>query len=1158
MNKLLFKKRILASSMLVAPAMLAMGAVQPVLADCSVTAGGGTVANPDDGATVTCAVAGGDHTAQIGDGTAGNSVTIDIEDGATVDKAAGNAIVSDSVILTLGSGSVLEAQQTALYTKQSTGDISSTVTLGANSRITTVSGGRLIHVENTGGGASSIVTLQGDNSMLQNLSTSDYAGGIFTSASTAATSVVTLSGANALISTARRFGHGVYTYSNNGLLDSIVTLSGDSAAINAVNSISYGVKLRNITGGAESVVILSGDDSYIKVDDFSVAINVYSRNDDVHNTVTLSGNNSYISVSGPNLGGGVDTHSRSANVSSLITLSGDGSHIRTSGDSAEAINTLSGSEAYGTSILSGNGAYISTSGDFATGVDVSGSSGTATATITLSGDGTYVSTSGDFASGVSSGGYFSNSLTQVTLSGIGSKILTTGSSADGARAYSYYGDAGVMITLSGDNSQIYTTGDNASAVIVDPYDQATASITLSGDNASLKSTGANGHAIDVRSTEDVNASATITLDSNTSVFSTQADGIKITSGGANDATTIDSAGLIQGGDNSIELSSGDDIITLRTGSNLSSVNGADAGGGVDTLNLEGSGSEDEVFLNVETVNVNGTAWELSSTSSFDDINANAGVFTNSGALTVANNVDVASGATYTGAGTLAGDLDVRAGGFWRGIGTVTGNVTNAGTVAPGNSIGTQNIVGNFVQGAGGTLEVEINTAGGTDLLNITGSATLDGALSIVGLDGDVADGTTYTFIQTTGGVAGAFASVVDNLAGTDFTVQTVGNNVIITAGAGGAVTVIVGQDDNEDAVAAAVNDLIASGGGGDLGAIFSALSSAEQSTLLSSQSGLIAASTIGGASSALGKVINIVRGRLSPIGGQLTGLSGGDEVSEYGRPALWIEGVGGFGSVDGDESARGADYETFGGAAGAEFETVDEDAVFGGFVAFTQTESEVDGLQDDGKVRSYQAGVYGSKEFDRGWRLDGSVSASWLKFETARPTTTGVASAEFDGYGAFGYVEAAYDLAPQRGVRLAPYVGIETSYIHHEEYTESGAGALNLKVEAESTTQLSSELGMAIVRPIKTEKLWINPSMKIGWAHEFLDQSAGVSSSFVDEPTAVFKGEGAKVSRDSAKLGLGLSIEDHDKTMELYGRYRANLAADAQDHLFTAGFKWKL
>ena len=54
-----------------------------------------------------------------------------------------------------------------------------------------------------------------------------------------------------------------------------------------------------------------------------------------------------------------------------------------------------------------------------------------------------------------------------------------------------------------------------------------------------------------------------------------------------------------------------------------------------------------------------------------------------------------------------------------GNGTFVGTVTNNGIVAPGNSIGTLNVVGSYTQAAGSTYQVETNVAGQADRINVT-------------------------------------------------------------------------------------------------------------------------------------------------------------------------------------------------------------------------------------------------------------------------------------------------------------------------------------------------------------------------------------------------------------------------------------------------------
>lgn len=99
-----------------------------------------------------------------------------------------------------------------------------------------------------------------------------------------------------------------------------------------------------------------------------------------------------------------------------------------------------------------------------------------------------------------------------------------------------------------------------------------------------------------------------------------------------------------------------------------------------------------------------------------------------------------------------------------GGGTLQGSVNNSGgTVSPGDSPGTLTVSGNYAQGAGGRLEVEIagTGAGQFDQLAIGGSATLDGVLALQPTPAYVAAATPGDSVAllTYGGTrTGAFAS----------------------------------------------------------------------------------------------------------------------------------------------------------------------------------------------------------------------------------------------------------------------------------------------------------------------------------------------------------------------------------------------------------------
>jgi hypothetical protein len=121
-------------------------------------------------------------------------------------------------------------------------------------------------------------------------------------------------------------------------------------------------------------------------------------------------------------------------------------------------------------------------------------------------------------------------------------------------------------------------------------------------------------------------------------------------------------------------------------------------------------------------------------------------------------LDVSAGATLsTGGATLTNTAT----GVIRGDGTIAGPLVNNGTLAPASSPGTLTIDGDYTQGPGGRLAIEL---GGTeqgvtyDLLKVGGSAALDGTLAVTLLDGFTpADGAAFEVI-TYASVSGDFAA----------------------------------------------------------------------------------------------------------------------------------------------------------------------------------------------------------------------------------------------------------------------------------------------------------------------------------------------------------------------------------------------------------------
>ncbi|MFA6265220.1 MAG: autotransporter outer membrane beta-barrel domain-containing protein [Pseudolabrys sp.] len=208
-------------------------------------------------------------------------------------------------------------------------------------------------------------------------------------------------------------------------------------------------------------------------------------------------------------------------------------------------------------------------------------------------------------------------------------------------------------------------------------------------------------------------------------------------------------------------------LALRTGGSIAASSGVVANGtfnisaitaaGTDIQSLGGSGV---VALGAKNLTLS-NAHDLFS-----------GAFSGTGELTLAGGSETLtgdssgfSGSTTVQSGTLAvngglgGTMDVLSGGRLQGIGTV-GTTINAGIIAPGNSIGTLTIAGNYT-GTGGTLQIESVLGGDaspTDRLVVTGNTAGSTNVRVINLGGTGAPTVEGIKIIDVGGTSsGTFA-----------------------------------------------------------------------------------------------------------------------------------------------------------------------------------------------------------------------------------------------------------------------------------------------------------------------------------------------------------------------------------------------------------------
>ena len=186
------------------------------------------------------------------------------------------------------------------------------------------------------------------------------------------------------------------------------------------------------------------------------------------------------------------------------------------------------------------------------------------------------------------------------------------------------------------------------------------------------------------------------------------------------------------------------------------------------------------YLFTSDVSINGTGGQI--------INASTGTFGKTGG-TGSSTVSTAftnTGRIYAGSGTLnlpglssnAGIIELAGatlatstltnagGGIIEGSGTViTPLLDNSGIVRPGGigATGTLTVLGNYAQGASGTLEVELAGPTTYDVLSVSGNATLNGTLDIATPSYTPASGSVHGVVNYASGT-GNFINFTGNIS----------------------------------------------------------------------------------------------------------------------------------------------------------------------------------------------------------------------------------------------------------------------------------------------------------------------------------------------------------------------------------------------------------
>jgi subtilase-type serine protease len=528
------------------------------------------------------------------------------------------------------------------------------------------------------------------------------------------------------------------------------------------------------------------------------------------------------------------------------------------------------------------------------------------------------------------------------------------------------------------------------------------------------------------------------------------------------------------------------------------------------------------------------------------------------------------GGTLAVDGSIVSEIGVSGQGVLAGYGAVGTTIAGqGGAIAPGsvldpdNAMGVLTINGNFQQGAGSIYQAGIAPGEASDLIDVSGSATIDGGSAVELMRqgaGQVSIDTRYTLLTAAGGVNGVYGSLTGTLVTdspfVDFELAYDPRNVFLDVDRTPTTFADVAHTSNQRSAATAKQAL---GPGHVIHDSILFLTEAESRTAFNLLSGEIHASV----HSALIQNSHFVRDAANDrIRAAFEGIGAAPvPVMAYGpdgaasapatteKYAVWGQGFGAWGHLDGDGNAARLDHSTGGFIAGG-------DALVGGewrlglLAGYSHTSFDVDDRAASGSSNNYHLGLYaGTQRGPLGFRS--GLSYTWHRIETDRvvafPGFSDGHAADYDAgtFQAFGELGYRLDTA---AVSFEPYANLAYVNFDADDFSEDG-GAAALSSGDRSSDATFTTLGLRASSQFMLGSMTATVRGGIGWQHAFGDVTPETSLAIAGGSS--FAVRGVPIAEDAALIEAGLDV-NLTETATLGLDYQGQLASDAQEHGFNA------
>ena len=843
-------------------------------------------------------------------------------------------------------------------------------------------------------------------------------------------------------------------------------------------------------------------------------------------------------------------------------------------------------------LVDGAGSYWSNSNVLLVGVSGSGNS------LLITNRGQVMAINSDI--GVNAG----STANMVTVSGVGSVWTNSGDLTVG------YGGSSNTLTVSA-GAQVFSlnsyigrdlgsTGNTVSITGNGSLWSNSGSIFI-GDNGDGMGVGGSGSLV-VRDGAMVQAATINIIRGSVYAGSTNALGSSdVVLGGADEAALLRletnltiSAALSWASNGVIALSQGSHTLTLGGMTNSAGTN---------------NGSNVFRFLNKDLSNATNTLINYTSlsgftTNSFSVTGISGYSFSTNGNkvsayLSTSANVTVSNSITINGTLTV-NSLTVDPSGTLMGSGTLSltgGNLSVNGTLAPGNSPGTFFVSGgNLLMGTTSVWDQQIYSSSVYDQVVVTGSAILNGVMNITTFgNGGLQFGQKYNFLTASGGISGAFSSIVAP-EGFRGRLLLSGNNTQANILIAPASYTQLAANRNQSNVATALNSFIPATSG-DQQVVSTSLDSLTASQYNQAFNAImptfyqqIATIAFNNANAQNMQLVQRLWGlRVAEGGGfSMSGLADNmpllegqgdgkgvlDSKKDILRPGLdnhwgmFVDGNGIFAQANSGNMLPGYNSQSGGVTTGLTYkwnENVGTGIYCGYQGTYTKSGADGSGLGTgssliDNAVRFGVFGTYGQKD-GKGLFVNALAGGGYHNFQATRVIQYAGMNRTANSAPGAGELDtmlaAGYDIKKGK-FTFGPTASLQYTYLGVNSLNETGAQSLSFNSGGWNSSSMLSSVGAhAAYSWVAHKNILVVPQVNLSWQHEFMQNPYAISGN-LGGTSPTFSNWSATPIRDYLYTGVGFTVEFSKRwnTSFFYNAAAGNSDLVSQNIFWSAGVKF--